>query len=110
VALADRAACERCVARLVEDLALTPVAPAQWHHFPPPGGLTAVLLLAESHLALHTFPEHGSLTLNVFCCRPRPAYDFAPALHDTLGITDVRVRTIERVYATSTPILRLVPR
>jgi S-adenosylmethionine decarboxylase len=100
-ALANRAACERCVERLVADLALTPVAPAQWHHFPSPGGLTAVLLLAESHLALHTFPEHGSLTLNVFCCRPRPPYDFAPALLDTLGITDVRLRAIERTYATT---------
>ncbi|MBE7416903.1 MAG: S-adenosylmethionine decarboxylase [Ideonella sp.] len=32
------------------------------------GGLTGVLLLAESHLALHTWPELGAVTLDVFVC------------------------------------------
>jgi S-adenosylmethionine/arginine decarboxylase-like enzyme len=31
---------------------------------------TGLVLFAESHLAVHSFPEHGSLTLNLFCCRP----------------------------------------
>jgi len=31
-------------------------------------GLTGVLLLAESHLALHTWPELGAVTLDVFVC------------------------------------------
>lgn len=44
----------------------------QWHTFPSwqgqPGGVTGVLLLAESHLALHTWPETGSVTLDVYVC------------------------------------------
>lgn len=32
------------------------------------GGFTAVLLLAESHVSIHTWPEHGYVTLDVFAC------------------------------------------
>jgi S-adenosylmethionine decarboxylase len=87
------------VAELVADLALRPVAPAAWHQFPPPGGITGMVLLAESHLALHTFPEHQSLTLNLFCCRPREEWDFAAGLARHVGAGEVRVRRVERQYA-----------
>ena len=32
------------------------------------GGVTGVVLLAESHLALHTWPELGTVTLDVYVC------------------------------------------
>jgi S-adenosylmethionine decarboxylase proenzyme len=32
------------------------------------GGVTGVVLLAESHLALHTWPELGGVTLDVYVC------------------------------------------
>lgn len=31
-------------------------------------GITGVLLLAESHLAVHTWPELGGVTLDVYVC------------------------------------------
>lgn len=40
----------------------------RWHHFSGCGGVTGALLLAESHLALHTWPETGSVTLDVYVC------------------------------------------
>ncbi len=39
-----------------------------FHVFDAPGGVTGMLLLAESHLAVHTWPESGSVTLDVFVC------------------------------------------
>lgn len=33
-----------------------------------PAGVTGVLLLAESHLAVHTWPECGTVTLDVYVC------------------------------------------
>ena len=36
--------------------------------FPAPGGVTGVVLLAESHLAVHTWPELGAVTLDVYVC------------------------------------------
>lgn len=44
----------------------------RWHKFPDhagsPGGVTGMLLLAESHLAVHTWPELGGVTLDVYVC------------------------------------------
>jgi S-adenosylmethionine decarboxylase proenzyme len=33
-----------------------------------PCGITGVVLLAESHLAVHTWPERGMVTLDVYVC------------------------------------------
>lgn len=44
----------------------------QWVKFPDwqgqPGGVTGMVLLAESHLAIHTWPETGNVTLDVYVC------------------------------------------
>jgi S-adenosylmethionine decarboxylase proenzyme len=45
-----------------------------FHRFAPrpgmtePPGVTGVVLLAESHLAVHTWPELGAVTLDVYVC------------------------------------------
>lgn len=43
-----------------------------FHAFPAtpqgPGGVTATLLLAESHLCVHTWPEQAAVTLDVYVC------------------------------------------
>jgi len=59
-----------CV-RAVEASGLQAVAQL-FHTFPAsahgPGGVTATVLLAESHLCVHTWPETGSVTLDVYVC------------------------------------------
>jgi spermidine synthase len=44
----------------------------KWHLFPDwdgqPGGITGTILLAESHLAIHTWPERRGVTLDVYVC------------------------------------------
>ena len=99
--LADPSVLEALVDDLVASLRLRPVAPTLWHAFPAPGGVTALVLLAESHLALHTFPEHGSICVNLFCCVPRPAWDWAEGLARHLAADDVRVRRLDREYASA---------
>jgi len=77
---------------IVIGLALHVVGHAQWHQFPPPGGITALFLLTESHLSLHTYPEKGVLTINLYCCRPRAAWDWERRLRELLGAQRVSVR------------------
>jgi S-adenosylmethionine decarboxylase len=38
-----------------------------FHQFEP-AGVTGTVLLAESHLAIHTWPEHGFVTIDVYVC------------------------------------------
>jgi S-adenosylmethionine decarboxylase proenzyme len=38
-----------------------------FHQFSP-HGVTGVIVLAESHLAIHTWPEHGFAALDLFTC------------------------------------------
>lgn len=38
------------------------------HHFKP-HGFTAILLIQESHIAIHTYPEYNCLVFNLYSCR-----------------------------------------
>jgi S-adenosylmethionine decarboxylase len=96
-ALSDPAALRALFARLIEAMELHPVADSQWHQFSG-GGITGLALLQESHIACHTFPEYRSLCLNVFCCRPRPDWDFAADLRREFGAASVEVRRLDRPY------------
>jgi S-adenosylmethionine decarboxylase proenzyme len=65
---------ETCLAA-VRAAGLLPVGEL-FHRFAPapgaranaPTGITGVVLLAESHLAVHTWPEIASVTLDVYVC------------------------------------------
>ena len=67
----DGAALAALCEQLASDAGLNVVA-RQFHAFGPSpagaGGHTGVLLLAESHLAVHTWPELRAVTLDVFVC------------------------------------------
>ena len=61
---------ERCVLA-VQAVGLQPVA-RLFHSFggadAAPSGVTATVLLAESHLCLHTWPEWRAVSLDVYVC------------------------------------------
>ncbi len=56
---------EKCV-ELVNDSGLT-IMDVSFHQFEG-SGYTGAVVLAESHLAIHTWPETGGLTLDVYVC------------------------------------------
>lgn len=39
-----------------------------FHHFSPNGGVSGVLVLAESHISIHTWPERDFAAIDVFMC------------------------------------------
>ena len=86
-------------AQIIADLGLRTVGETQWHQFAGGGGITGLCLLSESHLTCHTFPEFGSMCLNLFCCVPRRRWDFESQLAERLLATSVRVSCIERDYS-----------
>jgi S-adenosylmethionine decarboxylase len=94
--LRDGAALSTLFEQIISELGLQVLGDPIWHQFPAPGGVTGFALLSESHLACHTYPEYGLITIDLYCCRARQEWRWAEALQDTLGATDIRVRLIER--------------
>src|ERR1043165_3227051 len=87
-----------CV-RLAEASAMTIVGDS-FHHFEPQG-VTGTVLLAESHLAIHTWPEHGFVTIDVYVCNYQSdntakAEALFGALQDVLKPERTRFHTIRR--------------
>ena len=49
------------------------------HRFPDSDGVTGVAILAESHISIHTWPEHDYIALDIFMCGnsdPQTALDW----------------------------------
>ncbi len=63
-----------------------------------PQGVTAVAMLAESHLAVHTWPELNYFAADLFYCGAGDSERAVQMLVDKLGALDVRQRHIVRGY------------
>lgn len=66
------------------------------HKFPV-RGITGVILLAESHIAIHTWPEYNYIAVDIFTCgkktKPSRALDY---LKKSFCPKKIRVKLIKR--------------
>jgi S-adenosylmethionine decarboxylase len=95
-ALRDAGRLRAVFERAVAELDLRVVGEPQWHTFPGAGGVTGLVMLTESHLACHTYPEFGVATFNLYCCRERRAWGWDERLREMIGAREVRVRSVTR--------------
>ena len=65
--LEDADKLERVIMEALLQGNLTIMSPVHIHRFQPKG-LSALAVLAESHLSIHTWPEWGKATLDVYAC------------------------------------------
>jgi S-adenosylmethionine decarboxylase len=93
--LRDESVIRGVFSAVMSDLGLRSVG-SVWHKFPGEGGVTGLVALTESHLACHTYPEHGTATFNLYCCRTRPEWSWEEELRTRLGAEVVTVTRIER--------------
>lgn len=62
-----------------------------------PQGVTVVVVLAESHASLHTYPEAGIVFWDCFTCGEKCQPDLSiPVLVDALQATQIRQQTVHR--------------
>ncbi|TWP46132.1 adenosylmethionine decarboxylase [Lentzea tibetensis] len=62
-----------------------------------PQGVTVLALLSESHASIHTYPEVGSVFVDVFTCGTRAKPELAvQLLSDALGATSTRTDVVTR--------------
>ncbi len=62
----------------------------------PNGAVTLVLILAESHLAIHTWPEENLIAVDLFSCGTIAAERVASELIKSLRLADPQVHRMER--------------
>ena len=66
-------------------------------HAFPQAGLTCVLILSESHAVLHTWPETGTVNLDIFSCSTRlKSLEAIDELRRLFGAQHVSLREIPR--------------
>jgi S-adenosylmethionine decarboxylase len=58
---------------------------SHFHHFGPDGGVSGVLVLAESHISIHTWPERGFAAVDIFMCGSCNPYHSVPVLKAALA-------------------------
>lgn len=75
--LIDRALCAAAVR------AGATILHSHFHHFTPNGGVSGVVVLAESHISIHTWPERAFAAVDIFMCGACDPHDAVPVLRET---------------------------
>lgn len=65
------------------------VVPEDW-------GVTGVVIIAESHISIHTFPEHKRFHMDVFSCKPFDSAEAMRIIEQRLGVTQRAADVIRR--------------
>lgn len=69
------------------------------HHFGSGQGVTGVALLAESHISIHSWPEHRYAAVDIFLCGVRHDLDAAlAALREALLPERIEQQRIRRGF------------
>jgi S-adenosylmethionine decarboxylase len=67
-----------------------------FHVFTPLGGVTGMLLLAESHISIHTWPERGFAAVDLFMCAGCDPHDGIDAIKRWFEPQRITVKTLRR--------------
>jgi S-adenosylmethionine decarboxylase len=62
---------------------------AHFHHFSPNGGVSGVLVLAESHISIHTWPERDFAAIDIFMCGACDPYLSVPVIREAFQSENV---------------------
>lgn len=69
-----------------------------FHHFEP-NGVSGVVVIAESHVTIHTWPEHGYAAVDIFTCgESMQSNDIQSAIQQGLKSTRVTTKALSRGF------------
>lgn len=61
------------------------------HHFQPNGGISGVVVLSESHISIHTWPERDFAALDIFMCGDCNPYNAIAVLREAFSPSSVNL-------------------
>ena len=88
-------------------IGMTKMIPPQVYTYrgrtPEDWGLSGFVLIAESHISVHTFPDRRYVNIDVFSCKEFDPTSSLRDVEETFSLPQVRVWTLERGVEHSTP-------
>jgi S-adenosylmethionine decarboxylase len=79
--LEDAKQVEQVLIAAAEDAGATALH-AHVHRFESGGGVSGVVVLAESHISIHTWPERAFAAIDIFMCGACDPYKSIPKIHE----------------------------
>jgi S-adenosylmethionine decarboxylase len=59
-------------------------------------GISGIVLIAESHISIHTFPVHGHINIDIFSCKEFDAEAMIDAMRRNFNATHVETHVLKR--------------
>ena len=100
--LTDPAELEQLMLRASHAAGAT-VLSSHFHHFGSSQGVTGVVLLAESHMSIHTWPESGFAALDIFMCGGSKPQRALQVIQEALQAGECAVQTVLRGQTLALP-------
>ncbi len=66
-------------------------------------GVSGFVLIAESHISVHTFPDRGYVNIDIFSCKDFDPGDSLEDVKATFSLPEIKVWTLDRGVEYSTP-------
>ena len=86
--------------RYPEEIGMTRIAPPHVCRYvgrkPKDWGLSGFVLIAESHISIHTFPEHGYVWVDIFSCKGFDARRLVDDVQEQFQLEEVRTQVLSR--------------
>jgi S-adenosylmethionine decarboxylase len=86
--------------RYPEEIGMTKIAAPHVYRYvgkkPEDWGVSGFVLIAESHISIHTFPEHGYLWVDIFSCKGFDARRPIDDIQEQFLLAEVRTRVLTR--------------
>ena len=86
--------------RFPDEIGMTRVAPPQVYTYrgqkPDDWGVSGFVLIAESHITVHTFPTRGYVNVDIFSCMWFDADESVEEVRRMLALSRVRSHVLER--------------
>ena len=98
--LADEKLVADFLDRCPESIEMTKMVPPQVYTYrgkePRDWGVSGFVLIAESHISVHTFPERGYLNVDIFSCKDFDGEAAEKDVRETFKAAKVRVWKLDR--------------